>query len=58
MMDGQTLGFDGRVLSVNQYKEILKIKENKNINIVMNKDLIEQVWEDKPKMPKEKVFFA
>ncbi|NRY61019.1 aminopeptidase P family protein [Clostridium beijerinckii] len=56
MMDGQTLGFDGRVLSVNQYKEILKIKENKNINIVMNKDLIEEIWEDKPKMPKEKVF--
>lgn len=56
MTEGQTLGFDGRVLSLNEYKEIIKIKENKNINIAMDKDLIEEVWTDKPEMPKEKVF--
>jgi len=56
MAEGQTLSFDGRVVSVSQYKEILKIKENKNINIVMDKDLIEQIWIDKPEMPKEMIF--
>jgi Xaa-Pro aminopeptidase len=54
--EGQTLGFDGRVLPVNRYKDILKIKQNKNINIAMDKDLIEEIWTDKPEMPKEKVF--
>ena len=56
MINGQTLSFDGRAVSVNQYKEILKIKENKNINIIMDKDLIEEIWEAKPEIPKEKVF--
>lgn len=56
MSEGQTLGFDGRVLPVNRYKDILKIKQNKNINIAMDKDLIEEIWTDKPEMPKEKVF--
>ncbi|MFT8347789.1 aminopeptidase P family protein [Clostridium saccharoperbutylacetonicum] len=56
MSEGQTLGFDGRVLPVNKYKDILKIKQNKNINIAMDKDLIEEIWTDKPEMPKEKVF--
>lgn len=56
MTEDETLGFDGRVLSVNQYKEILRIKENKNINIVMDKDLIEGFWINKPEMPKEKIF--
>ncbi|WP_459479804.1 aminopeptidase P family protein [Clostridium saccharoperbutylacetonicum] len=54
--EGQTLGFDGRVLPINRYKDILKIKQNKNINISMDKDLIEEIWTDKPEMPKEKVF--
>lgn len=56
MTEDETLGFDGRVLSVNQYKEVLRIKENKNINIVMDKDLIEEFWINKPEMPKEKIF--
>jgi Xaa-Pro aminopeptidase len=56
MSEGQMLGFDGRVLPVNRYKDILKIKQNKNINISMDKDLIKEIWTDKPEMPKEKVF--
>lgn len=56
MKEGETLGFDGRVVPLNQYKEILKIKEKKNINISMSKDLIQEIWIDKPEMPKEKIF--
>ncbi|OOM75311.1 aminopeptidase P family protein [Clostridium sp. BL-8] len=56
MKKGETLGFDGRVVPLNQYKEILKIKEKKNINISMSKDLIQEIWIDKPEMPKEKIF--
>src|SRR5471030_555790 len=54
--EGETLSFDGRVFSINQYKEFKEIKDKKNINIVMEKDLIEEIWEEKPKMPKEKAF--
>jgi len=54
--EGETLSFDGRVFSINQYKEFKSIRDKKNINIVMEKDLIEDIWEEKPKMPKEKVF--
>lgn len=56
MKEGETLGFNGRVVPLNQYKEILKIKEKKNINISMSKDLIQETWIDKPEMPKEKIF--
>lgn len=56
MTEGQSLGFDGRILSVNEYKKFIKLKENKNITTAMDKDLVEEVWSDKPQMPKEKVF--
>ncbi|MBN1034024.1 aminopeptidase P family protein [Clostridium botulinum] len=56
MKSGETVSFDGRLFSANEYKEFKKIKDKKNINIVMNKDLIEEIWKDKPELPKEKAF--
>ncbi len=35
MTEDETLGFDGRVLSFNQYKEILRIKENGSSNLMV-----------------------
>ncbi|OSA97235.1 UNVERIFIED_ORG: peptidase M24 [Clostridium botulinum] len=56
MKSGETVSFDGRLFSANEYKEFKKIKDKKNINIVMDKDLIEEIWNDKPELPKEKAF--
>ncbi|NFG62086.1 aminopeptidase P family protein [Clostridium botulinum] len=56
MKSGETLSFDGRLFSINEYKEFKKIKDKKDINIVMDKDLIQEIWTDKPQLPKEKAF--
>ncbi|NFH90200.1 aminopeptidase P family protein [Clostridium botulinum] len=56
MKSGETVSFDGRLFSANEYKEFKKIKDKKDINIVMDKDLIEEIWNDKPELPKEKAF--
>ncbi|GAA0078503.1 aminopeptidase P family protein [Clostridium sp. CTA-5] len=56
MNKGETLGFDGRLFSINQYDEFKKIEDTKNIKIIMDKDLIEEIWTEKPELPKEKVF--
>ncbi|WP_252229535.1 aminopeptidase P family protein [Clostridium sp. ZBS15] len=56
MKSGETVSFDGRLFSINEYKEFKKIKDKKDINIVMDKDLIEEIWNDKPELPKEKAF--
>ncbi|HBZ6637472.1 aminopeptidase P family protein [Clostridium botulinum] len=56
MKSGETVSFDGRLFSANEYKEFKKIKDKKDINIVMDKDLIEKIWNDKPELPKEKAF--
>ncbi|MBN1040556.1 aminopeptidase P family protein [Clostridium botulinum] len=56
MKSGETVSFDGRLFSANEYKEFKKIKDKKDINIVINKDLIEEIWNDKPELPKEKAF--
>ncbi len=55
MQDGQTLGFDGRVISAingKRYEEKLK---NKNIRFVYDKDLAEEVWTERPDFPAGKV---
>ena len=56
MKSGQTLGFDGRVVSVNEYKELKKIQDKKNIRISMDNDLIDLIWSERPNLPKEKIF--
>lgn len=56
MKEEETLGFDGRVISVNEYKELKKIQDKKNIKICMNKDLIGEIWNERPNLPKEKIF--
>ena len=56
MNEGETLSFDGRVFSINQYKEFKNIIDKKNISIVIDKDLIEEIWQEKPRIPKEKAF--
>ncbi|MGL5351696.1 MAG: aminopeptidase P family protein [Clostridium sp.] len=53
---GETLGFDGRVISANQYKELLKISEKNNFKIEMKNDLLEECWDNRPSLSKEEIF--
>lgn len=54
--ENETLGFDGSCYSTNQYKELLKIANKNKFNINMDKDLLEEIWNDRPSLPKDKIF--
>ncbi|KFX53755.1 peptidase M24, partial [Clostridium botulinum] len=56
MKSGETVRFDGRLFSANEYKDFMKIKDKRDRNIVKDKNLIEEIWKDKPELPKEKAF--
>lgn len=53
---GEVLGFDGRVISTNQYKDLLKISKKNNFKIEMRNDLLEEIWDSRPELPKEEIF--
>lgn len=54
--DGSTLGFDGRVLSVNEGQEYAAIMREKHGNICYDLDLIDKVWTDRPALSTEPAF--
>ena len=47
---GETVGFDGRCYSINQYKELLEIANENKFNIDMAHDLLEDVWQERPEL--------
>lgn len=54
--EGQTLGFDGRVVQAKEaagYEKMVKKKQGK---IVWDKDLAEGIWQDRPRMPGSPVY--
>ncbi len=51
MQKGQTLGFDGRVVSTNSGLELEKALTEKGVNIVYDKDLAGENWEERPSLP-------
>jgi len=53
---GSTVGFDGSVFSVDLFKGMEKSFKSKNIDKKIEKDLIDEIWEDRPEIPKELVF--
>ena len=56
LKEGSTVGFDGSVFSVDLFKGMEKAFKSKNIIIKIEKDLIDEIWEDRPEIPKELVF--
>lgn len=50
------IGFDGRVISSNYGFELKEKLKNKNISIVYDKDLVDQIWDDRPVLSKEAAF--
>lgn len=56
LAEGETVGFDGRVVSVTEGEEYEKIASEKNGKVVYAYDLIDEVWEDRPNLSEEPVF--
>lgn len=51
MKEGQTLGFDGRVISTSIGQELEKELSAKKCNLKIDKDLAEEVWTERPALP-------
>lgn len=55
MQAGQTLGFDGRVVSASEGRNLEKKLAEKQVNIAYAQDLAETIWTDRPAFPAGKV---
>ena len=51
------LGFDGKVVNQNMKDRLATLIKGKNGTISLDKDLIQEIWIDRPEMPKDKCFF-
>lgn len=51
-----TLGFDGRLVAVDEGKEYAKAASEKGGNVNYAYDLVDEVWEDRPALSTEKAF--
>lgn len=50
---GQTLGFDGRVVTARQYEGYQRIAEKKQGKIVSDVDLLDEIWAERPALSAE-----
>ncbi|MGN0317430.1 MAG: aminopeptidase P family N-terminal domain-containing protein, partial [Lachnospira sp.] len=55
MTDGQVLGFDGRCVSFEYADGLEKTLAGKGVSIVYDRDLIGEIWTDRPEISKEPV---
>lgn len=55
LKNGETMGFDGRVVNSQWGKKLEKIAEEKQANLYVDEDLVDFVWEDRPAMSCEPV---
>lgn len=53
--EGQTLGFDGRVVNATWGKQLASIVEEKKGTLAVEEDLVDIIWEDRPALSKEPV---
>ena len=53
---GGVIGFDGRVLSSADGAAYAKIAEKKQGSLSVAKDLVNEIWTDRPQLPTEKVW--
>lgn len=54
--EGGVLGFDGRLISAKEGMNLQQKLAHKNINIKYDYDLVDKVWEDRPKLSDKKAF--
>ncbi|WP_026503881.1 aminopeptidase P family protein [Butyrivibrio sp. NC3005] len=51
MKKGQVLGFDGRVINTELGNDLEKLLSKKGASISYNRDIADEVWEDRPSLP-------
>ena len=54
--EGETVGFDGKCLSVGLVKELIQSLQVKNVKVVGEYDLLDKIWNDRPAIPATEVF--
>ncbi len=54
--EGGTIGFDGRVVAMEEGCRYRKMAEEKKGKLLYGEDLIDQIWEERPKLSEEPVF--
>lgn len=57
MGEGETLGFDGRVVMADDADSYEKILEKKKGKLIWDKDLAEDIWTDRPSLEHHRVFW-
>lgn len=56
LLEGQTVGADGRVISVRTARRMRKKLEDHGLKLTLDEDLIQKVWTDRPAVPNQPVF--
>ena len=56
LKEGETLGFDGRVVSVGEGEGYAAMAGKKNAKVNYQVDLIDEIWEDRPVLSEEPAF--
>lgn len=56
LADGAGIGFDGRTVGVKEGEEYKKIAEEKQGRLVYEKDLVDEVWENRPPVSEKQAF--
>ncbi len=56
--EGQTIGFDGRVVSASFGKELEEALADKDVKFVYDRDVAAQLWKDRPAMPMSRLWIV
>ncbi len=56
LKEGQTLGFDGRVVSTVFAENVERALQDKHITISYDEDVVGLIWENRPNLPQSSVF--
>lgn len=54
--EGKALAFDGSTISTNEYKNYQELSKKNGFNIKMDRDLLNEIWSNRPELSKEKIF--
>ena len=57
LTEDKVLGFDGRCVSAGFVEDLKAVTERENIKIVYDKDLVGQMWEDRPAISRKPAWF-
>lgn len=52
LQEGQNIGFDGRVVNAGWGRVLEKLVQEKNGKLLVEKDLVDEIWADRPKLAK------